>query len=140
MNEGIDLIKRQQPEIIDGFPTGNIFIGVTKEELTELEKELKDYQEIKEIAKRFNWDDFTSEIFNVETDKKYRDLFNGAIVYIQENYRKARALELVKKCFYVAKSSGAILLTDYGFEHKEELKKVLYEEGALWTTYKASLI
>ncbi len=97
MNEGLDLIKRQQPEIIDGFPTGNIFIGVTKEELTELEKELKDYQEIREIAKRFNWDDFTSEIFNVETDKKYRDLFNGAIVYIQKDYRKARAFDIIKE-------------------------------------------
>lgn len=41
MIKGLDLIKRQQPEIIDGFPTGNIFIGVTKEELTELEKELR---------------------------------------------------------------------------------------------------
>lgn len=41
MTKGLDLIARQQLEIIDGFPTGNIFIGVTKEELTELEKELK---------------------------------------------------------------------------------------------------
>lgn len=48
MNKGLDLIKRQQPEIIDGFPTGNIFIGVTKEELTELEKKLKAFEIIKE--------------------------------------------------------------------------------------------
>lgn len=41
MNKGLDLIERQQIEIIDGYPTGNIFIGVTQEELTELEKELK---------------------------------------------------------------------------------------------------
>lgn len=61
-----------------------------------IEKELEDYQEIKEIAKRYNWDDFTSEIFNVEADKKYRDLFNGAIVYIQEDYRKARAFDIIK--------------------------------------------
>ena len=62
-----------------------------------IEKELKDYQEIKEIAKHYNWDDITSEIFNVKTDKKYRDLFNSAIVNIQEDYRKARALEIIKK-------------------------------------------
>ena len=61
------------------------------------EKELKEYQEIKDIAEHYNWDDITSEIFNVKTDKKYRDLFNGAIVNIQEDYRKARALEIIKR-------------------------------------------
>ena len=39
--------------------------------------------------------------------------------------KELKALELIKKCFYVAKSSGAILRTDYGFEHEEELKEVL---------------
>ena len=39
--------------------------------------------------------------------------------------KELKDLEFIKKCFYVAKSSGAILLTDYGFEHKEELKEVL---------------
>lgn len=66
-------------------------------ELDIIEKELKDYQEIKEIAKHFNWDDFTSEVFSVETDKKYRDLFNSAIVDIQKDYRKARAFEIIKE-------------------------------------------
>ena len=47
MSKGLDLIQRQQIEIIDGFPTGNIYIGVTKEELTELEKELKALEIIK---------------------------------------------------------------------------------------------
>ena len=64
--------------------------------LETIEKELKDYQEIKEIAKRYNWDDITSKIFNVKTDKKYRELFSSAIVNIQEDYRKARALEIIK--------------------------------------------
>ena len=41
MIKGLDLIARQQPEFINDFPTGNIYIGVTKEELAELEKELK---------------------------------------------------------------------------------------------------
>lgn len=61
-----------------------------------IEKKLKEYQEIKEIAKRYNWDDITSEIFNIKTDKKYRDLFNSAIVNIQEDYHKARAFEIIK--------------------------------------------
>ena len=69
---------------------------VVNDELYTIEKELKDYYEIKEIAKRYKWDDITSEIFNVETDKKYRDLFDSAIVNIQEDYRKARALEIIK--------------------------------------------
>lgn len=76
MNKGLDLIQRQQIEVISGYPTGNVYIGLTSEELEELEKELK-------------------------------------------------ALEIIRKCFYVAKSSGAILLTSYGFDHKEELKGVL---------------
>ena len=48
MNKGLDLIKRQQPEFINDFPTGNISIGVTQEELIELEKELKALSVIKE--------------------------------------------------------------------------------------------
>lgn len=41
MNKGLDLIQRQQIETIDGCPTGNVYIGLTFEELAELEKELK---------------------------------------------------------------------------------------------------
>ena len=62
-----------------------------------IEKELKEYKEIKEIAKHYKWDDITGEIFNVETDRKYRDLFNSAIINIQEDYRKARAFEALSK-------------------------------------------
>ena len=64
MYKGLDLIKRQQPEIIDGFPTGNIYIGATKEELTELEKELKALEIIERkniniayLKQTFLWDD-----------------------------------------------------------------------------------
>lgn len=71
-------------------------IIVQKDNMEIIEKELKDYQEIREIAKRYNWDDITSEIFNVKTDKKYRDLFNSAIVDIQKDYRKARAIEIIE--------------------------------------------
>ena len=39
--------------------------------------------------------------------------------------KELKALEIIRKCFYVAKSSDAILLTSYGFEHEEELKEVL---------------
>jgi hypothetical protein len=49
MNKGLDLIKRQQPEFINDFPTGNISIGVTEEELIELEKELKVLNIFKEL-------------------------------------------------------------------------------------------
>lgn len=41
MNKGTDLIQRQQIEAIDGCPTGNVYVGLTFEELAELEKELK---------------------------------------------------------------------------------------------------
>lgn len=39
--------------------------------------------------------------------------------------KELKALEFIKKCFYVAKSSSAILRTSYGFEHEEELREVL---------------
>lgn len=47
MNKGIDLIQRQQIEAIDGYPTGNVYVGLTFEELAELEKELKAIEIIK---------------------------------------------------------------------------------------------
>ena len=49
MNKGLDLIQRRQAEVIDGYPTGNVYIGLTFEELAELEKELKALGLIKEI-------------------------------------------------------------------------------------------
>lgn len=47
MNKGTDLIQRQQIEIIDGYPTGNVYVGLASEELAELEKELKALEVIK---------------------------------------------------------------------------------------------
>ncbi len=73
----------------------NDYINVCENKFDIIEKELKDYQEIKEIAKHYNWNDITGEIFDVKTDKKYRDLFDSAIIDIQEDYRKARALEIL---------------------------------------------
>ena len=48
MNKGLDLIQRVDLEFIDGFPTGNLYVGVTEEEYEELEKELKALEIIKE--------------------------------------------------------------------------------------------
>ena len=65
MNKGIDLIQRAQYELIDGYPTGNIYIGVTKDEYNELENELK----VLEIIKNKKVD---IELFNrVKTCKEY---------------------------------------------------------------------
>lgn len=44
MNESKDLIKRVQGEIIDGMPTGNLYIGVTQDEYKQLEKDLEEYE------------------------------------------------------------------------------------------------
>ena len=60
-------------------------------------KELKDYSEIKEIAKHYHWDDFVKDTHTVDTDEKYLRLFNAAIPGIQADYRKARAFEVVGK-------------------------------------------
>lgn len=61
MNKGLDLVQRQQIEVIDGCPTGNVYIGLTFEELAELEKELKALEIIKEHILDRNMD--TSGIY-----------------------------------------------------------------------------
>lgn len=57
-----------------------------------------------------------------KNDIEHYDNIGKCLLTIEE---ELKALEIIRKCFYVAKSSGAILLTSYGFEHKEELKEVL---------------
>ncbi|MBR3917168.1 MAG: hypothetical protein IKJ59_00325, partial [Clostridia bacterium] len=96
MSKGLEKLKDIKQLLSLNQYGGDKDKQVVNDELYTIEKELKDYYEIKEIAKRYKWDDITSEIFNVETDKKYRDLFDSAIVNIQEDYRKARALEIIK--------------------------------------------
>jgi len=75
-----------------------------KECLSIIKEELKECEEVRQDLE--------------QVMKDYQDLGNSC-------YKQLKELETIKKCFYVAKSSGAILLTDYGFEHKEELKEVL---------------
>ena len=38
--------------------------------------------------------------------------------------KELKDLDFIKKCFYVG-NSGAIVKTDYGFEHEEKLKEIL---------------
>jgi hypothetical protein len=95
MSEGLDLIKRQQPEIIDGFPTGNIFIGVTKEELTELEKELEDLDTIKKIFADYGLS------FKLTTLREavflLKQLQNEKSQCWDNALKKLKALEIIKK-------------------------------------------
>ena len=93
MSKGLEELKELKQSCETHM--GRLVYILQEDRFETLEKELKEYQEIREIAKRYNWDDITSEIFNVETDKKYHDLFNSAIVNIQEDYRKARAFDII---------------------------------------------
>lgn len=84
MNKGLDLIQRRQAETIDGYPTGNVYIDLTYEELAELEKELKALELVKEIwrisffdeEQRITIDDCYSMIFH---DKEKYDLLKEAL-------------------------------------------------------------
>lgn len=76
MSKGLDLIKRQQPEIIDGFPTGNFYIGLTKEELTELENELQESEEYR---------------------LKYSQTHIALCKLREEKTKKEQAFEIIKK-------------------------------------------
>jgi len=94
VNEGLIALK----ELKEACEThmGRMVYILQEDKFELIEKELRDRQEIKEIAKYYKWDDITGEIFNVETDKKYRDLFDSAIINIQEDYRKARTFDIIK--------------------------------------------
>lgn len=61
-----------------------------------IEKELKDYYEILEIAKYYHFRDLGHDVFNVETDRKWQRKFDAGIVDIQHDYRKARAFDIIK--------------------------------------------
>lgn len=94
-----------------------------------IKKELKEYREIKEIAKQYDWENITKEIFNVNADKKYRDLFNSAIVNIQNDYRKARALEIIKeKRVDVARLLVSNSLEQYNNFDKRDILIILTQE------------
>lgn len=97
MSKGLEVLAtgKKRTKVVATLDNGNALLS--KQEVEIIEKELEEYQEIREIAKRYNWDDITNEIFNVKTNKKYRDLFSSAIVDIQEDFRKARAFEIIKE-------------------------------------------
>ena len=91
-----------------------------KECLSIIEKELKEYKQHEEIL-----NDYGLTLANFREACLLLAMLKGSGRNIHNIDKQLKALEFIKKCFYVAKSSGAILLTDYGFEHKEELKEVL---------------
>ena len=62
-----------------------------------IEKELKDYYEIKEIAKHYNFEDLGHEVYKIDTDREWQLKFDAGIVSIQEDYRKARAFDIIKE-------------------------------------------
>lgn len=80
MNKGLDLVQRQMIETIDGYPTGNVYIGLTTEELAELEEELKRYEDFKKIMKDY--------------DLKPSNLRQACIVF-RMNKDRLKALELL---------------------------------------------
>ena len=65
--------------------------------LSVIEEKLKDYHEIKEIAKHYHFDDLARDTHMTTTDEKYLRLFNAAMPDIQANYRKARAFDIIKE-------------------------------------------
>lgn len=108
MNKGLDLIQRQQPEIIDGYPTGNIYIGVTEEELAELEKELKEAEENKAMLDIFKnaltvERAIPPELEIKESEKGNSYVFKEAVkiheIRIEEMYKKALREWVLKNAF-----------------------------------------
>lgn len=82
MLKGLDLTQRQMIETIDGYPTGNVYIGLTSEELAELEKELKNYEDFKKTMKDY--------------DLKPSNLRQACIVF-RMNKDRLKALDIIKE-------------------------------------------
>ena len=92
MSKGLEALQR-----LFDHNYGNDFYIKAEEDAETIEKELKDYNEIKEIAKHYNFEDLGHEVYKIDTDRKWQLKFDAGIVAIQEDYRKARALEIIKK-------------------------------------------
>lgn len=58
---------------------------------------LEDYYEIKEISENYHFNDLGHDVFKVETDRKWQLKFDAGICDVQEDYKKARAFELIKE-------------------------------------------
>lgn len=131
MNKGLDLIQRQQIETIDGYPTGNVYIGLTVDELAELEKELKDHDELSQLKS-------IKEELGVDLAMLFKALKNGIwfkhkdgeIVKVEVNYIGERHLA------YIGYSSSA---AELGFPDVEDYFP--YEEyGKLWAFTREELL
>ena len=102
MNKGLEELKDLKNAFIGHcreLKCETNYIKVCENKFSEIENELKDYYEIKEAASHYGWDDMVNKVFNFESDRIYRDLFNAGICSIQADYRKARAFEIIKKAF-----------------------------------------
>ena len=93
MKEGLKILKDLQ---IGRYGTLENF----KQKLSTIETILKDYYEIKEIAKYYNFEDLGSEVYKIDTDRKWQLKFDAGITYIQTDYRKARVLDVLKRISY----------------------------------------
>ena len=131
MNKGLDLIQRQQIETIDGYPTGNVYVGLTVDELAELEKELKDHDELsqlKSIKEELGVD--LVMLFKALKDGIWLKHKDGEIVKVRVNYIGERHLA------HIGYSSvGA----EWGFPDVEDYFP--YEEhGKLWAFTREELL
>lgn len=102
-----------------------------KQDIGYIEEELKDYHEIKEIAKRYHWDDLAHDTHMTTTDEKYLRLFNAAIPDIQADYRKARAFDIIKEKG-LSTDELWFIKNDKSFkEYAETLKELHYGDETL---------
>lgn len=62
-----------------------------------IEYALRDYSEIKEMEKYYHFDDLAHDTHKIETDRKWLVRFDAGICDIQEDYRKARAFDIIVK-------------------------------------------
>lgn len=92
MSKGLDLFQRQQIEVIDGYPTGNVYVGLTIDELAELEKEF----EALEIIKRKRVDVYKlSTCFEKGSLERYNS--DLEMSYFRERHLTQEQFDLLKK-------------------------------------------
>ena len=108
---------------------GHIVYVLHEDDFDFIKKELSNYNEIKKIAEHYHFEDLSKDIFNIETEQKWQLKFRAGIVDIQEDYRKARALEIIKKkrvdVYPFFKNAP---LSTYNFFAKEDDRELLTQE------------
>ena len=95
--EALNYFLEKQDNLEKYGSSGSFNIKEQRQKLSIIEKDLKDYYEIKKASEYYHWEEFAHDVWQIDTDRKWQIKFNCAICDVQADYRKARAFDIVNK-------------------------------------------